>query len=151
MRSRLHRLAVRLALPCLVALCLPAPALAARSVPVGLANSTDQNLRDSRWLYAQRFVLDRDTTLYRFFSEMKSKGATWDENPGPKCSTYGPGCYGAGDGGRIEARLVTVKADGTPDLSHVLAQETVDPRARYAETKAAYAISTISLFWYFKI
>jgi hypothetical protein len=129
----------------------PSSALAAREVPVGLANVNDQNLRDSRWLYAIRFVVDRDTTMYRFFSQMKAKGATWDEHTGTKCTTYGAGCYGAGDGGLIEARLVTIKADGTPDLSNVLARETVDPAKRYSETKAAYGISTISLFWYFNM
>ena len=35
----------------------------------------DQNLSNSHWLYAIRFVLDRDTTMYRFFSQMKAKGA----------------------------------------------------------------------------
>ena len=124
-------------------------AAAEREVPVGLANTNDQNLRENDWLYAIRFVIDHDTTLYRFFSQMKAKGAEWDENPGDKCSHEGPNCYGAGDGGRIEARLVTVRPDGTPDLSNVLAQETVNPRLRYFETKAEYGISTISLFWYF--
>jgi hypothetical protein len=135
----------------LVVLALPAPALAAREVPVGLANVNDQNLRDSRWLYAMRFVVDRDTTMYRFFSQMKAKGATWDEHPGEKCTAAAPGCYGAGDGGLIEAQLVGIKSDGTPDLSNVLASETVDPRRRYAQTKAEYGISTISLFWYFNM
>ncbi len=138
----------------LVVLCLlalPGSALAARQVPVGLANTNDQNLRDSRWLYAIRFVVDEDTKLYRFFSQMKAKGASWDEHSGSKCSSYGAGCYGAGDGGRIQARLVPVRPDGTPDLSRVLAQETVDPRTRYAETKAAYSIKLISLFWYFNM
>ena len=132
-------------------LALPGSAWAAREVPVGLANVNDQNLRDSRWLYAIRFVVDNDTTMYRFFSQMKSKGANWDEHSGTTCSAAGSGCYGAGDGGRIQARLVTVRADGTPDLSNVLAQETVDPRTRYFETKSAYGISTISLFWYFNM
>ena len=135
----------------LLVLALPGSASAAREVPVGLANVNDQNLRDGRWLYAIRFVVDRDTTIYRFFSQMKAKGAAWDPHTGTKCTTYGAGCYGAGDGGRIEARLVTVKPDGTPDLSNVLARETVDPATRYLETKSAYGISTISLFWYFNM
>jgi hypothetical protein len=135
----------------LTLLMLPSSATAAREIPVGLANVNDQNLRDGRWLYAMRFVVDRDTTMYRFFSQMKAKGASWDEHTGTKCTTYGAGCYGAGDGGLIEARLVTVKPDGTPDLANVLARETVDPQKRYFETKAAYGISTISLFWYFNM
>ena len=143
--------ALALVLVVLCLLALPGSALAARQVPVGLANTNDQNLRDSRWLYAIRFVVDEDTKLYRFFSQMKAKGASWDEHSGSKCSSYGAGCYGAGDGGRIQARLVPVRPDGTPDLSRVLAQETVDPRTRYAETKAAYSIKLISLFWYFNM
>src|SRR5215208_5593839 len=99
----------RLSLPLTARLCalvtvlllaVPASASAARDVPVGLANVNDQNLRDSRWLYAIRFVVDRDTTVYRWFSQMKAKGAAWDEHTGTKCTTYGAGCYGAGDGGR---------------------------------------------------
>jgi hypothetical protein len=116
-----------------------------------MANTNDQNLRDSHWAYAIRFVLDRDTTMYRFFSQMKAKGASWDEHTGTKCTSGGSGCYGAGDGGRINARLVKIKADGTPDLSSVLAQETIDPRTRYFETKSAYGVSAISLFWYFNM
>ena len=89
--------------------------------------------------------------MYRFFSQMKAKGASWDEHTGTKCTSGGSGCYGAGDGGRINARLVKIKADGTPDLSSVLAQETIDPRTRYFETKSAYGVSAISLFWYFNM
>ena len=33
----------------------------------------------------------------------------------------------------------------------MLAQETIDPRTRYFETKAAYGVSAISLFWYFNM
>ena len=44
-----------------------------------------------------------------------------------------------------------VKADGTPDLGNVLAQETVNPRTRYFETKSAYGVSAITLFWYFNM
>ena len=131
-------------------LLVPAGAFAARDVPVGMSNTNDQNLRNSQWLYAIRFVLDRDTTMYRFFSQMKAKGATWDEH-GTRCTVAGAGCYAAGDGGTINARLVRIKADGTPDLSSVLAQETIDPRTRYFETKSAYGVSAITLFWYYNM
>ena len=134
----------------LVLLLLPAGAFAGRDVPVGMANTNDQNLSNSHWLYSIRFVLDRDTTMYRFFSQMKAKGASWDEH-GTRCTGPGAGCYAAGDGGRINARLVRVKADGTPDLSSVLAQETIDPRTRYFETKSAYGVTAISLFWYYNM
>jgi hypothetical protein len=144
----LSRLTAAVVSVLITVLIVPATALAARDIPVGLANVNDQNLRDSRWMYAIRFVVDDDTTMYRFFSQMKAKGAPWDEH-GERCSEAGPGCYGAGDGGQIQARLVTVRADGTPDLTNVLAEETVDPRRRYAQTKSEYGISTISLFWYF--
>ena len=66
-------------------LLLPAGAFAGRDVPVGMANTNDQNLRNSDWLYSIRFVLDRDTTMYRFFSQMKAKGASWDEH-GTSCT-----------------------------------------------------------------
>ena len=82
---------------------------------------------------------------------MKAKGASWDEHGGGRCSGAGAGCYGAGDGGIINARLVEIKPDGTPDLGRVLASETINPAARYLETKAAYGISGISLFWYFNM
>ena len=45
-----------------VMLLVPAGAAAAREIPVGMSNTADQNLRNSQWLYAIRFVLDRDTT-----------------------------------------------------------------------------------------
>ena len=133
-----------------VMLLVPAGAGAAREIPVGMSNTADQNLRNSQWLYAIRFVLDRDTTMYRFFSQMKAKGAPWDEH-GVTCSQAGPGCYAAGDGGIINVRLVRTKADGTPDLSKVLAQETINPRTRYFDTKSAYGVSGITLFWYFNM
>ena len=123
---------------------------ASREIPVGMSNTADQNLRNSQWLYAIRFVLDRDTTMYRFFSQMKAKGAPWDEH-GVTCTQVGPGCYAAGDGGIINVRLVNTKADGTPDLSTVLAQETIIPRTRYFKTKSAYGVSGITLFWYFNM
>jgi hypothetical protein len=135
----------------LAVLALPGGALAAREIPVGITNVNDQNLRDPSWLYAIRFVVDRDTTLYRFISAFKAKGASWDENAGPKCSGPGAGCYGAGNGGTINARLVPIRADGTPDLSHVLAEETVGAQQRYFETKAAYGLSTVTLAWYFNM
>ena len=47
--------------------------------------------------------------------------------------------------------LVSINADGTPNLSNVLAQETVDPRTRYFATKSAYGVSGITLFWYFNM
>ena len=147
----LRLLLLVLAFVLVVLLLVPAGALAGREIPVGLASTNDQNLRSSQWLYAIRFVPDRDTTVYRFFSQMKAKGASWDEHGGTRCTGSGPGCYGAGDGGTINARLVGVKADGTPDLGNVLAQETVNPRTRYFETKSAYGVSAITLFWYFNM
>ena len=81
---------------------------------------------------------------------MKAKGAPWDEH-GVTCTQGGPGCYAAGDGGIINVRLVSINADGTPNLSNVLAQETVDPRTRYFATKSAYGVSGITLFWYFNM
>ena len=151
--SRRWGLAAALLVIVLSALLLvPAGAFGwAWDVPVGMANTNDQNLRNSHWLYAIRFVLDRDTTMYRFFSQMKAKGANWDEHGGTRCTVAGRGLLRGGRWWRINARLVRIKADGTPDLGSVLAQETIDPRTRYFETKAAYGVSAISLFWYYNM
>ena len=114
-------------------LVFSSPAQAVREIPVGGANVNDQNLSSASYRLAIRFVLDRDTNLYRFMSGFKGEGASfWPE--GSHCSGRGSGCYGAGNGGLVNAQLVTVKADGTPDLGHVLVSETFSPAGRYAES-----------------
>ena len=95
----LRLLLLVLAFVLVVLLLVPAGALAGRGIPVGLASTNDQNLRSSRC--TMRFGLCRIgiRLLYRFFSQMKAKGASWDEHGGTRCTGSGPGCYGAGDGG----------------------------------------------------
>jgi hypothetical protein len=121
-----------------------APARAARDIPVAAANINDQNLKNANWRYGLRFVLDNDTRLYRFFVGFKALGA------GGVFADQGTGGYGKGDAGVMNAQLVTVKADGTPDLGHVLAQETVTAQQRYTEIKADYGITTVSGQTYFE-
>ena len=133
----------------LLALSFSTPAQAVREIPVGGANVNDQNLANANYRLAIRFVLDRDTSLYRFVSGFKAEGANWWPE-GSSCSGIGSGCYGAGNGGTINAQLVTVKADGTPDLSNVIASETFSPETRYAESMSAAGIpgGAINLLWY---
>jgi hypothetical protein len=116
---------------------------AAREIPVAAANVNDQNLKNANWRYGLRFVLDDDTKLYRFFVGFKALGArgVFDDQ--------GTGGYGKGDGGVMNAQLVTVKADGTPNLGNVRAQETVTAQQRYAQIKSNYGISTVSGQVYF--
>jgi hypothetical protein len=119
------------------------PASAARDIPVASANINDQNLKNPNWRYGVRFVLDNDTNLYRFFTGFKALGA------GGVFADQGSGGYGKGDAGVMNAQLVTVRADGTPNLSAVLAQETVTAQQRYSEIKSNYGISTVSGQTYF--
>ena len=127
-------------------------ASAARSIPVGAANVNDQNLRDRNWLYALRFVLDRDTTIYRFLSGFKGQGAGGVfSGQGGSCSGPGSGCYGAGNGGSVNARLVTVNADGTPNLGNVLAQETASAQERYASSKSTFGVGGITQMWFWNM
>jgi len=132
------------ALAVLSVLGLASTAQAARNIPIGLANTNDQNLRTYDTLLAMRFVLDNDTSMYRFMSGFKTKGASWDPHSGGKCSGPGAGCYGAGDGGIVNARLVTVKPDGTPNLSNVLAEETRSSKDRYFDSKESYGVGGIT-------
>ncbi len=142
--QRTRRRALAFLLAVMTALVPAATAEAARSIPVGLASTNDQNLRTHESLLAIRFVLDRDTSMYRFMSGFKTQGASWDPHSGSKCGGPGSGCYGAGDGGIVNARLVTVKADGTPNLSNVLAEETRSAKDRYFDSKNSYGVDGIT-------
>jgi hypothetical protein len=126
-----------------LALAPATPASAARDIPVAAANTNDQNLKNPSWRYAVRFVLDEDTGIHRFFTGFKALGA------GGVFADQGSGGYGKGDGGLMNAQLVTVKADGTPNLGNVLAQETVTAAQRYTEIKRNYGITTVSGDTYF--
>jgi hypothetical protein len=127
----------------IAALAAP-PAHAARDIPVAAANVNDQNLKNANWRYGLRFVLDGNTRLHRFFVGFKALGARG------VFADQGSGGYGRGDGGVMNAQLVTVRADGTPDLRHVLAQETVTAQERYRQIKVNYGITTVSGQIYFE-
>jgi len=139
----LRLIAVVPALGVAVAAAVAQPAQAARDIPVAAANINDQNLKNANWRYGVRFVLDTDTRVHRFFTGFKALGA------GGVFADQGTGGYGKGDAGVMNAQLVTVRADGTPDLGNVLAQETVTAQQRYTEIKSNYGISTVSGQTYF--
>ena len=109
----------------------PVAALGRRAIPVGVANVNNQVLTSSRYVYAIRFVLDRPTTLHRFFSGFVLEGTS---------RLGGRPRYAHGDGGTILARLVQVDREGRPDLGRVLASERVNGVDRYLETAGAYGI-----------
>jgi hypothetical protein len=127
--SRCATLLGTLACFALAASTSASPASAYRGVPVGLYNVNNQVMNSPDYVYGVRFVLDRDTTLYRFISGFNLEGT---EQLGGRQG------YSDGNGGTILARLVAVKPDGEPDLSQVLAQEKVGAWQRYTESKAAY-------------
>jgi hypothetical protein len=107
-----------------------APAAEAkREVPVGLYNVNNQVMNSRSYVYALRFVLDRETTMHRFISGFNLEGSD---------HLGGREGYADGAGGTIRARLVEVKASGEPDLSRVVAEETVSAVKRYEESKALY-------------
>ena len=95
-----------------------------RHIPVGVANVHNQVFRSRRYVYAIRFVLDRPTRVWRFMSGFRLDGAD---------RIGGREGYAEGGGGTIRARLVAVDKKGRPDLSKVLASETVGAVDRYME------------------
>ena len=143
--ARTLRLAVAAAVAIAVAIGAPQPASAARDIPVAGAGVNDQNLKNSNWRYAIRFVVDEDTSMYRFMSGFKAMGANG------VFASQGSGTYGRGDGGLVRAQLVTVKADGTPNTANVLGQETVSAQQRYAESKSEYGVGGVTQFWHFNM
>ena len=150
-----------------LALALAAPAMAARDIPIGVYNLNGSRSQDGpNRIWAMRFVLDADTKLTRLFTGFNMEGIYTDRDgkpapvelrsrvldkgygapPAPANLPAGwtPGTgridYGHGNGGLLRARLVTMKADGTPNLANVLAEETFSPVERYKQTKAEFAI-----------
>ena len=141
-----------------------APANAAREIPVGVYNVNNSALTQgpSR-MYAIRFVLDQPTRLARFYSGMNWEGVYADAagpapaeirsselrkgypSPPPPSDLpagWSPGTgrlhYANGTGGTIRARLVPMNPDGTPDLSHVLAEDTFPALRRYRQIKSQF-------------
>ena len=154
----------------LAAAAVPSAAHAARDIPIGVGvyNLNGARSQDGpNRIWAMRFVLDRDTRIERLFTGFNMEGVYTDPfgRPAPvelrtKMLNKGSGSppppsdlpsgwttgtgridYGHGNGGRLRARLVPMKADGTPDLGSVLAEDTFYPVERYKETKAEFAIS----------
>jgi hypothetical protein len=119
-----------------------ASASAYRGVPVGIYNVNNQVMNSPEYVYAIRFVIDEDTSMYRFISGFNLEGSK---------RVGGRSDYAGGNGGRILAQLVTVKPNGEPDLSHVLAEETVGASQRYLESKAAYGAPGLTQLLYFNM
>ncbi len=141
-----HRFLLRLApgAAALLALALLAAptASAQRGVPVGLYNVNNQVMNSSGYVYAIRFVIDENTTIDRFISGFNLEGS--DQLGGREG-------YADGNGGTIRARLVAVRPDGTPDMSQVLAEETVGAVQRYQESKQAYGAPGKTQLLYFNM
>jgi F5/8 type C domain len=140
--SLIRNLAAAVGLLAVIAVALLAApsANAQRGVPVGLFNVNNQVMNSSRYVYALRFVLDQDTPLYRFISGFNLEGSDY---------LGGRTGYADGSSGRIRARLVEVDSNGEPDLSHVLAEETVGAAQRYQESKIAYGTPGLTQLLYF--
>jgi hypothetical protein len=108
------------------------PAPGKRAIPVGVSNVNNQPFTSGRYVYAIRFVLDRDTRIHRFFSGFSLEGTR---------RLGGRPNYAHGDGGTIWARLVPVDRRGRPDLDRVIASERVKPVERYLRELSAYRIN----------
>jgi hypothetical protein len=159
---------VPLALALVAIAAAATPAFAAREIPVGVYNVNNSALTQgpSR-IYAIRFVLDRPTRIDRFYSGMNWEGVYADASgrpapdeirssalrkgypsPAPPAdlpAAWSPGTgrlhYAHGTGGVIRVRLVPMKPDGTPDLAHVLAEDTYQALGRYRQLKARFDFS----------
>jgi hypothetical protein len=111
----------------------PLPILGKRLIPIGLYNVNNQPMNSPNYVYGIRFVLDHDTTLSRFLSGFNLEGS---EQLGGRVG------YSHGSAGINNARLCECKPDGTPDLSRILAEETISLWQRYLESKIDYGISS---------
>jgi hypothetical protein len=125
-----------------LAAAAPAPlAHARRDIPVGMYNINNQVMNSSRYLYALRFVVDRDTSLHRFISGFNLEGSRrFDLLHRRGLIPSSRQGYAHGSGGIIRARLVPVRSDGTPDLQRVLAQDRVGAVRRWRQSRRAFAI-----------
>lgn len=135
---------LRAGLLALAALVLAAPqAHAARQIPIGMSNVANQVMNSGRYAYAIRFVPDRNTRLYRFFSGFNLEGSDAVDGDGAS--------YARGDGGVIVARLVHVKRNGEPDMHRVIAQERVGALERYRQSRDQYGSPDITELLYFDL
>jgi hypothetical protein len=138
----LRRAALGVAALLSLALLAAPNASAQRGVPVGLYNVNNQVMNSAGYVYAIRFVIDENTTIDRFISGFNLEGS--DQLGGREG-------YADGNGGTIRARLVAVRPDGTPDMSRVLAEETVGAVQRYGESKQAYGAPGKTQLLYFNM
>jgi hypothetical protein len=140
---------------------------AARDIPIGVHNLNGARNQDGpNRIWAMRFVIDHDAKIDRLFTGFNMEGVYTDHQNQPAPAelrtkqvdkgygsppapsnlpagwTTGTGRidYGHGNGGEVLARLVTMNADGTPNLNEVLAQDTFFPVERYKQTKAEFSI-----------
>jgi hypothetical protein len=137
-----RRLLALVALTAVALLTAAAPASAGRQVPVGMYNVNNQVMNSASYVYALRFVVDETTTLHRFISGFNLEGS---DQLGGRIG------YADGKGGTIRARLVAVKPNGEPDMSQVLAEETVGAWQRYQDSKAAYGAPGLTQLLYFNM
>lgn len=101
----------------------------------------NQVMNSPRYLYALRFVIDRDTTMHRFISGFSLEGSrTFDSLRRRRLIPLSRRGYARGSGGIIRARLVPIRRDGTPDLRTVLAEERVPAIRRWRQSRAAFGI-----------
>lgn len=129
----------------------PAPH-SAREIPIGIYNVNNQVMNSARYLYALRFVIDRDTTVHRFISGFTIEGSDYMNDLQRRgLIDVNRAGYADGSGGRIEARLVAIAPDGRPELDRVLARETVGAARRYRQAHRAYGIApgTRTMLLYF--
>jgi hypothetical protein len=139
-----RKAALCLALAALAAATFLAPSRASayRGVPVGLYNVNNQVMNSPDYVYGLRFVVDRDTTLYRFISGFNLEGSD---------QIGGRNGYADGSGGTILARLVAVQPNGEPDMTQVLAEERVSAVQRYSESKSAYGAPGLTQLLFFEM
>lgn len=102
----------------------PGPAIARQTIEnegTGYVNVNDYPLNGGpkTRAFAQKFVATQDATDITFLQMTKVVGSKLS---GGGCTKYGSGCYGAGDGGRIHARLLAVNLDGSIDYTKVLGE-----------------------------
>jgi hypothetical protein len=105
-------------------------------------NVNNQVMNSADYVYALRFVVDENTTLHRFISGFNLEGSD---------QLGGRTGYADGNGGTIRARLVAVEPNGEPDLSQVLAEETVGAWQRYQESKSAYGAPGLTQLLHFNM
>jgi hypothetical protein len=136
-------------------------------IPIGISQVNNSQMRAANDRWALRFVTDSAFTLQRFITGFNLEGVYTDGSnvaapteirtqtsnkqainsgysptpsglPGGWSVGTGRIGYAHGNGGTIRARLVTANADGTPNMSNVLATESFNPVDRYIASKTYF-------------